>query len=108
MIVRNYHIRKERVHDIWNNSEWLQQSKKYELAEILSTDKKAKLRISSSFSVHKSAHLSQLQDKQKKKVSGSKSIRVSDNSSEIVSGDLKKKKDTIDISPDSFSKLFPN
>src|SRR2546426_153873 len=40
MIVRDYHICKERVHDIWNNSERSQQSKKYELAEILSTDKK--------------------------------------------------------------------
>ena len=45
MIVRDYHIRKERVHDIWNNCERSQQSKKYELAEMLSTDKKAKLRI---------------------------------------------------------------
>src|SRR5256885_5085710 len=92
MIVRDYHIRKERVHDIWNNSERSQQSKKYELAEILSTDKKAKLRIPSSSSVHESAHSSQLQDKQKKKVLGSKSICVSDNSSEIVSGDLEEKR----------------
>ena len=58
MIVRDYHIRKEHVHDIWNNSERSQQSKKYELAEILSTDKKAKLRIPDSSSVHKSAHSS--------------------------------------------------
>ena len=108
MIVRDYHIRKERVHDIWNNSEQSQQSKKYELAKILSTDKKAKLRIPDSSSVHKSAHLSQLQDKQKKKASGSKSICVSDDSSEIVGGDLEEKKDTIDISPDSFSKSSPN
>jgi len=98
MIVRDYHIRKERVHDIWNNSERSQQSKKYELAEILSTDKKAKLRIPDSSSVHKSAHSSQPQDKQKKKALGSaegtkgKSIRVSDDSSEIVGGDLEEKK----------------
>ena len=108
MIVRDYHIRKERVHDIWNNSERSQQSKKYELAEILSTDKKAKLRIPDSSSVHKSAHSSQPQDKQKKKALGSKSIRVSDDSSEIVGGDLEEKKDTIDISPDSFSELSLN
>src|SRR5947207_6435277 len=92
MIVRNYHIRKEHVHDIWNNCERSQQSKKYELAEMLSTDKKAKLRISNSSSVHESAHSSQLQDKQKKKASGSKSIRVSDDSSKIVGGDLEKKR----------------
>ena len=92
MIVRDYHIRKERVHDIWNNCERSQQSKKYELAEILSTDKKAKLRIPDSSSVHKSAHSSQPQDKQKKKASGSKSIRVSDDSSEIVGGNLEEKK----------------
>ena len=103
MIVRNYHIRKERVHDIWNNCERSQQSKKYELAEILSTDKKAKLCTPNSFPVHESAHSSQLQDKQKKKASGSKSIRVSDDLSEIVGGDLEAKKDTIDISSDSFS-----
>ena len=92
MIVRDYHICKERVYDIWNNSERSQQSKKYELAEILSTDKKANLRIPDSSSVHKSAHSSQLQDKQKKKASGSKSIRISDDSSEIVDEDLEKKK----------------
>ncbi|RIA82473.1 hypothetical protein C1645_788252 [Glomus cerebriforme] len=45
----DYHIRKERIHDIWNNCEWSQQSKKYELAEILSTDKKAKLYVSEMF-----------------------------------------------------------
>ena len=49
-----------------------------------------------------------MQDKQKKKASGSKSIRVSDDSSEIVGGDLEEKKDTIDISPDSFSESSPN
>ncbi|RIA84774.1 hypothetical protein C1645_858632 [Glomus cerebriforme] len=92
MIVRDYHIRKERIHDIWNNCERSQQSKKYELAEILSTDKKAKLRTSVSSPVHESAHSSQLQDKQKKKASGSKSIHVSDDSSEIVGGDLEAKK----------------
>ena len=108
MIVRDYHIRKERVQYIWNNSERSQQSKKYELAEMLSTDKKAKLRIPNSSSVHESAHSSQPQDKQKKKALGSKSIRVSDDSSEIVGGDLEEKKDTIDISPDSFSELSPN
>ena len=47
--------------------------------------------------------MSQPQDKQKKKTSGSKSIHVSDDSSEIVGGDLEAKKDTIDISPDSFA-----
>src|SRR5688572_10692104 len=40
MIVRDYHIRKERIHDIWNNCERSQQSKKYALAEIISIDKK--------------------------------------------------------------------
>ena len=108
MIVRDYHIRKERVHDIWNNCERSQQSKKYELAEILSTDKKAKLRTPDSSPIHESAHSSQPQDKQKKKASGSKSIRVSDDSSEIVGGDLEEKKDTIDISPDSFSESSPS
>ena len=108
MIVRNYHIRKERVHDIWNNCERSQQSKKYEMAEMLSTDKKAKLRIPDSSSVHESAHSNQPQGKQKKKASGSKFIRVSDDSSEIVGGDLEEKKDTIDISPDSFSKSSSN
>ena len=73
-------------------SERSQQSKKYELAEILSTDKKAKLRIPGSSSVYESAHSSQLQDKQKKKASEFKSIRISDDSSGIVSGDLEKKK----------------
>ncbi|RIA94650.1 hypothetical protein C1645_759577, partial [Glomus cerebriforme] len=95
MIVRDYHIRKECVHDIWNNCEWSQQSKKYELAEILNTDKKAKLRTLVS-------------SPQKKKASGSKFIRISDNSLEIVGGDLEAKKDTIDISPDSFSELSPS
>ncbi|CAB4391107.1 unnamed protein product [Rhizophagus irregularis] len=103
MIVRDYHIRKERVHDIWNNCERLQQSKKYELAEILSTGKKAKLCTPDSSPVHESVGLNKPQDKQKKKASGSKSIRVSDDSSEIVGGDLEAKKDTIDISPDSFA-----
>ncbi|CAB5381119.1 unnamed protein product [Rhizophagus irregularis] len=103
MIVRDYHIRKERIHDIWNNCERSQQSKKYELAEILSTDKKAKLHTPDSSPVHETAHSSQLQDKRKKKASESKSIRVSDDSSEIVGGDLEAKKDTIDISPDPFS-----
>jgi hypothetical protein len=103
MIVRDYHVRKERVHDIWNNRERLQQSKKYELAEILSTGKKAKLRTPDSSPVHESVGLNKPQDKQKKKASGSKSIRVSDDSSEIVGGDLEAKKDTIDISPDSFA-----
>ncbi|CAB4393183.1 unnamed protein product [Rhizophagus irregularis] len=70
-------------------------SKKYELAEILSTGKKAKLRTSDSSSVHESVGLNKPQDKQKKKASGSaedKSIRVSDDSSEIVGGDLEVKK----------------
>ncbi|CAB5364452.1 unnamed protein product [Rhizophagus irregularis] len=112
MIVRDYHIRKERVHDIWNNCERLQQNKKYELAEILSTDKKAKLRTPDSSPVHESVGLNKPQDKQKKKASGSaedtkgKSIRVSNDSSEIVGGDLEVKKDTIDISPNS-SALAP-
>src|SRR6266540_1754288 len=70
MIVRDYHIRKERIHNIWNNCERSQQSKKWE---------------------------------QKKKALGSKSICVSDNSSEIVGGNLEEKKDTIEISPDFFS-----
>ena len=109
MIVRDYHIRKECIHDIWNNCERTQQSKKYELAEILSTDKKAKLRTPDSSPVHESVGLNKPQDKQKKKASGSaegtkvKSIRVSDDSSEIVGGDLEVKKDTIDISPNSFA-----
>ncbi|CAI2196141.1 14953_t:CDS:1, partial [Funneliformis geosporum] len=90
-----------RVHDIWNNCERSQQSKKYELAEILSTDKKAKLHASDSSSVYESARSSQY--KQKKKASGSKSICVSDDSSEIVGGDLEVKKNTIDISPESSS-----
>jgi hypothetical protein len=107
MIVRDYHIRKERVHDIWNNCERSQQSKKYELAEILSTDKKAKLHTPDSSSVHESARSSQSQDKQKKKASGSKSIRVSDDSSKIVGGDLEVKKDTIDISPESSPSQLP-
>jgi hypothetical protein len=107
MIVRDYHIRKERVHDIWNNCERSQQSKKYELAEILSTDKKAKLHTPDSSSVHESARSSQSQDKQKKKALGSKSIRVSDDSSEIVGGNLEVKKDTIDISPESSPSQLP-
>ncbi|CAI2200166.1 13587_t:CDS:1, partial [Funneliformis geosporum] len=75
--------------------------KKYELAEILSTDKEAELHAPDSSPVYELARSSQLQDKQKKKTSGSKSIRVSDNSSKIVGGDLEVKKDTIDISPES-------
>src|SRR4051812_42155781 len=71
MIVRDYHIRKERVHDIWNNCERLEQSKKYELAKILSTDKKAKLYTRDSSPIQESACSSQPQDKQKKKSSGS-------------------------------------
>ena len=51
MIVRDYYIRKERVHDIWNNCKRSQQSKKYELAKILSIDKKAKLCTPNSFPV---------------------------------------------------------
>ncbi len=35
MIVRNYHINKDRVFDIWNDCECLQQSGKYVLADIL-------------------------------------------------------------------------
>ncbi|CAI2196680.1 6139_t:CDS:1, partial [Funneliformis geosporum] len=101
MIVKDYYIRKERVYDIWNNCEQSQQSKKYELAEILSTDKKAKLHAPDSSPVHESARSSQPQDKQKKKALGSKSIRVSDDSSEIVGRDLEVKKNTIDISPES-------
>ncbi|CAB4397687.1 unnamed protein product [Rhizophagus irregularis] len=54
------------------------------------------------------AHSSQPQDKRKKKASGFKSIRVSDDSSEIVGEDLEAKKDTIDISPDSFSESSPS
>ncbi|CAI2194657.1 1524_t:CDS:1, partial [Funneliformis geosporum] len=73
----------------------------YELAEILSTDKKAKLHAPDSSPVYESAHSSQPQDKQKKKASGSKSIRISDDSSEIVGEDLEVKKDTIDISSES-------
>src|SRR5271167_3282733 len=88
MIVRDYHIRKERVHDIWNNCKRSQQSKKYILAEILSTDKKTKLHISDSSPTHESVCLNKLQDKQKKKASRSKSIHVSDDLSEIVGGDL--------------------
>ncbi|CAG8725216.1 12524_t:CDS:2, partial [Funneliformis mosseae] len=68
------------------------------------TDKKAKLCTSDSSSVYESSRSSQSQDKQKKKTSGSKSIRISDDSLEIVGEDLEAKKDTIDISPDSFSK----
>ncbi|CAB4398629.1 unnamed protein product [Rhizophagus irregularis] len=79
MIVRDYHI------------------------QILSTGKKAKLRTPDSSPVHESVGLNKPQDKQKKKASRSKSIRVSDDSSEIVGGDLEAKKDTIDISPDSFA-----
>ncbi len=101
MIVRDYHIRKEHVHDIWNNCERSQQSKKHELAEILSIDKKTKLYTPGSSPVHESARSNQPQDKQKKKASGSKSIRVSDDSSEIVGGDLEIKKVTIDIPPES-------
>ncbi|CAI2201138.1 13588_t:CDS:2, partial [Funneliformis geosporum] len=58
---------------------------------ILSTDKKAKLHAPDSSP-----------DKQKKKASVSKSIRVSNDSSEIVGEDLEVKKNTIDISPESF------
>ena len=108
MIVRDYHIRKEHVHDIWNNCERSQQSKKHELAEILSIDKKTKLYTPGSSPVHESARSNQPQDKQKKKASGSKSIRVSDDSSEIVDENLEAKKDTIDISPDSFSESSPS
>ena len=35
MIVRNYHINKDRVSDIWNNCEHMQQSEKYVLADML-------------------------------------------------------------------------
>ena len=78
------------------------------MAEILNINKKAKLHIPDSSSVHKSAYLNQPQNKQKKKVSGSKSIFVSDDSSEIVGKNLEEKKDTIDILPDSFSELSPS
>ncbi|CAI2200418.1 1640_t:CDS:1, partial [Funneliformis geosporum] len=67
-------------------------------------NKKAKFHASNSSPVYESASSSQPQDKQKKKALGSKSICVSDDSSEIVGGDLEVKKDTIDISPE----LFPS
>jgi len=35
MIVRNYHINKDRVSDIWDDCERLQQSGKYVLADML-------------------------------------------------------------------------
>ena len=35
MIVRNYHINKDRVSDIWDDCEHMQQSGKYVLADIL-------------------------------------------------------------------------
>ena len=103
MIMRDYHIHKEHVYNIWNNCKRLQQSKKYELAEILSIDKKAKLHIPNLSSIYKSIYLNKSQDKQKKKASESKSICVSDDLSEIVDENLEAKKDTIDISSDSFS-----
>ncbi|CAB4394435.1 unnamed protein product [Rhizophagus irregularis] len=85
MIVRDYHIRKEHVHDIWNNCERSQQSKKYILAEILSTDKKAEHSISDSSPANVVAHepvrLSKPQDKQK-------------SLSEIVSGSIETKKES--------------
>ena len=92
IIVRDYYICKECVHDIWNNCERSQQSKKYILAKILSIDKKAEHNTSDSSPTHESICLNKPQDKQKKKVLRSKSIRVSDDLSEIVGGDLKDKK----------------
>ncbi|CAB5386651.1 unnamed protein product [Rhizophagus irregularis] len=101
MIVRDYHIRKERVHDIWNNCERSQQSKKYILVEILSTDKKAEHSISDSSPANVVAHepvrLSKLQDKQKKvrkQALSSKSTRLSDGLSEIVSRSIETKKES--------------
>ncbi|PKY53851.1 hypothetical protein RhiirA4_472295 [Rhizophagus irregularis] len=101
MIVRDYHIRKERVHDIWNNCERSQQSKKYIMAEILSTDKKAEHSISDSSPANVVAHepvrLSKPQDKQKKvrkQALSSKSTHLSDGSSEIVSGSIETKKES--------------
>ena len=35
MIVRNYHINKDRVFNIWDNCERMQQSEKYVLADML-------------------------------------------------------------------------
>jgi len=63
MIMRDYHIHKEHVYNIWNNCKRLQQSKKYELAEILSIDKKAKLHIPNLSSIYKSIYLNKSQDK---------------------------------------------
>jgi hypothetical protein len=103
MIVRDYHIRKEHVHDIWNNCKRSQQSKKYILAEILSTDKKAEHSISDSSPTHEPVCLSKAQNKQKKKALRSKSIRVSDGLSEIVSGSIETKKET-----DSFDESSPS
>ncbi|CAB4395770.1 unnamed protein product [Rhizophagus irregularis] len=86
MIVRDYHIRKKRVHDTVYGT-IVNGHNRYTRQFI-----RANRRISG-----------------KRKHRGlSLYIRVSDDSSEIVGGDLEAKKDTIDISPDPFSKSSPS